>query len=63
MGAAIRQENPKLESRRNELLQKQEELQEQQSNLQSQLLEELANATGDILQNKVFSNIHMYLTT
>ncbi|GLV36072.1 beethoven [Carabus blaptoides fortunei] len=56
LGAAIRQETPKLESRKNELLQKQEELQEQQSNLQSQLLEELANATGDILQNKPLLN-------
>lgn len=53
LSGAIRQEYPELESRKNELLQKQEELQEQQYNLQNRLLEELANASGDILQNKV----------
>lgn len=72
LSGAIRQEYPELESRKNELLQKQEELQEQQYNLQNRLLEELANASGDILQNKVnychkyavclFFVIHIYFS-
>lgn len=53
LSAAIHQEYPQLQAQKSELLQKQEDLQEQQYTLQNRLLEELANATGDILQNKV----------
>lgn len=53
LNGAIHQEYPELQAQKSKLLQKQEDLQEQQHNLQNQLLEELANATGDILQNKV----------
>ncbi|KAF5283232.1 hypothetical protein FQA39_LY17379 [Lamprigera yunnana] len=49
--SAIRQECPELESRHKELLRQREELQEKEYNLQNQLLEDLANASGDILQN------------
>lgn len=64
LNAAIHQEYPELQTKKSELLQKQEELQEQQYNLQNRLLEELANATGDILQNKVcfFNFIFSYLS-
>ncbi|KAK5644082.1 hypothetical protein RI129_007927 [Pyrocoelia pectoralis] len=50
--SAIKQDSPELETRRKELLRQREELQEKQYNLQNQLLEDLANASGDILQNK-----------
>lgn len=50
--SAIKQESPKLEERRKELLKQREELQEKEYNLQNQLLEDLANSSGDILQNK-----------
>ncbi|KAF5303585.1 hypothetical protein FQR65_LT08186 [Abscondita terminalis] len=49
--SAIKQESPELEGRHKELLRQREELQEKQYNLQNQLLEDLANASGDILQN------------
>ncbi|KAK4887690.1 hypothetical protein RN001_003961 [Aquatica leii] len=49
--SAIKQESPELENRHKELLRQREELQEKQYNLQNQLLEDLANASGDILQN------------
>ncbi|GJQ81468.1 btv [Trypoxylus dichotomus] len=49
---AIRQENPQLEERRKQLLKDREEMQEKQYNLQNQLLEDLANSSGNILENK-----------
>ncbi|CAH0554582.1 unnamed protein product [Brassicogethes aeneus] len=51
--AAIKQENPDLENRRKLLLSEKEKLKEKQEMYQNQLLEDLANSTGDILQNKV----------
>uniref|UniRef100_A0A1Y1KVC2 Dynein heavy chain ATP-binding dynein motor region domain-containing protein n=1 Tax=Photinus pyralis TaxID=7054 RepID=A0A1Y1KVC2_PHOPY len=50
--SAIKQDSPELETRRKDLLRQREELQEKQYNLQNRLLEDLANASGDILQNK-----------
>ncbi|KAJ3658130.1 hypothetical protein Zmor_009888 [Zophobas morio] len=51
LSCTIRQENPELEDRRKQLLRQREELQEKQYQLQNQLLEDLANSSGDILQN------------
>nr|XP_022905741.1 cytoplasmic dynein 2 heavy chain 1 [Onthophagus taurus] len=48
----VRQQSPEIEKRRKELLRNREELQEKQFNLQNQLLEDLANSTGNILENK-----------
>lgn len=53
LSCTIRQENPELEDRRKQLLRQREELQEKQYQLQNQLLEDLANSSGDILQNAV----------
>ncbi|CAG9831197.1 unnamed protein product [Diabrotica balteata] len=49
---AISQENPELEKKKNNLLKEKEELEEKLNHLQNQLLEDLANSSGDILQNK-----------
>ncbi|KAL3266574.1 hypothetical protein HHI36_010738 [Cryptolaemus montrouzieri] len=51
ISATIRHENPQLEERKKELVRKTEELQVKQFHLQEQLLEDMANSTGDILQN------------
>lgn len=51
--AALRQEKPQLEVRRAELLRREEELKMSLHQLQENVLHELANAHGDILQNKV----------
>lgn len=53
LSGAIRQENPDLGNRKKQLLKEKEELEETQNQLQNQLLEDLANSTGDILQDKV----------
>ncbi|XP_015834463.1 cytoplasmic dynein 2 heavy chain 1 [Tribolium castaneum] len=51
LSCTIRQENPEMENKRKQLLRQREELQEKQYQLQNQLLEDLANSSGDILQN------------
>ncbi|XP_044749353.1 cytoplasmic dynein 2 heavy chain 1 [Coccinella septempunctata] len=51
ISSTIRQENPQLEESKKELVRRTEELQEQQYQLQERLLEDMANSTGDILQN------------
>lgn len=51
IASTIKQENPQLEERKKDLIRKTEELQEQQYQLQERLLEDMANSTGDILQN------------
>ncbi|KAJ8984389.1 hypothetical protein NQ317_003537, partial [Molorchus minor] len=51
LSGAIRQENPELENKKKQLLRDKEELQEKQANLQNQLLDDLANCKGDILQD------------
>lgn len=53
LNGAVKQECPQLEERKKELSRNREEMQEKLYNLQNQLLEDLANSTGDILQNKV----------
>lgn len=53
LNGAIYQENAEMEERRKQILRDREEMQEKLYNLQNQLLEDLANSTGDILQNKV----------
>lgn len=53
LNGAIHQENAEMEERRKQILRDREEMQEKLYNLQNQLLEDLANSTGDILQNKV----------
>ncbi|XP_069679211.1 cytoplasmic dynein 2 heavy chain 1 isoform X2 [Periplaneta americana] len=52
LASALRQERPELEQRRSELLRQEEELKLKLDQLQEILLQELANAQGDILQNK-----------
>lgn len=61
MQAALRQEKPQLEVRRAELLRREEELKMSLHQLQENVLHELANAHGDILQNKVYSHFLMLL--
>jgi dynein heavy chain 2 len=53
LACALRQERPELEQRRSELLRQEEELKLKLDQLQEILLQELANAEGDILLNKV----------
>jgi hypothetical protein len=53
LACALRQERPELEQRRSELLRQEEELKLKLDRLQEILLQELANAQGDILLNKV----------
>lgn len=53
LACALRQERPELEQRRSELLRQEEELKLKLDQLQEILLQELANAQGDILLNKV----------
>jgi hypothetical protein len=53
LACALRQERPELEQRRSELLRQEEELKLKLDQLQEILLQELASAQGDILQNKV----------
>lgn len=53
LACTLRQERPELEQRRSELLRQEEELKLKLDQLQEILLQELASAQGDILQNKV----------
>jgi hypothetical protein len=53
LACALHQERPELEQRRSELLRQEEELKLKLDRLQEILLQELANAQGDILLNKV----------
>ncbi|CAF1020652.1 unnamed protein product, partial [Adineta ricciae] len=52
LAIAIQHEKPELEIRKTELLRKEEELKIELAKLEDQLLEGLANATGNILENK-----------
>lgn len=53
LACALCTERPELEKRRGELLRREEELSAQLHSLQDGLLQQLAQAQGDILQNKV----------
>lgn len=53
MQCALRQEKPELEVRQRDLLRQEEELKMSLDQLQENVLQQLANAQGDILQNKV----------
>lgn len=57
LACALCTERPELEKRRGELLRREEELSVQLHTLQDGLLQQLAQAQGDILQNKVFSTL------
>lgn len=52
LGVTLQHEQPELETRKSELLQKEEELKVQLAGLEKTLLEELASSTGDILENQ-----------
>lgn len=56
LASAIQQERPDLESRRSEILKQQEEMKSKLYDLQEILLQKLASAQGDILQNKDLLN-------
>lgn len=53
MATVLKYEKPELEERRSQLLRQEEDLKMKLDQLQEVLLHELANAQGDILQNKV----------
>ncbi|KAI0210443.1 Cytoplasmic dynein 2 heavy chain 1 [Lamellibrachia satsuma] len=52
LATTIQHEKPELEVRKTELLKQEEDLKIQLATLEDMLLEELANATGNILENK-----------
>ena len=52
MGTAIKHEKPELEERQSELLEQEEKLKLQLVKLEDELLEELATAEGNLLENK-----------
>jgi dynein heavy chain 2 len=52
LGATLQHEKPELEHRKSELLQKEEGLKVELAELEKQLLESLADASGDILENQ-----------
>lgn len=52
LGITIQHEKPELEVRKTDLLKQEEDLKIQLAQLEDSLLEELANATGNILENK-----------
>jgi len=52
LAATIEHEKPELEVKKTELLRSEEGLKDQLNSLEEQLLQELANATGNILENK-----------
>lgn len=54
LACALCAERPELEKKRGELLRQEEDLSVQLHALQDGLLQQLAQAQGDILQNKVF---------
>jgi dynein heavy chain 2 len=51
LGATLQQEKPELEQRKSELLQREEEFKVQLADLEKKLLEQLADASGNILEN------------
>jgi dynein heavy chain 2 len=51
LGATLQQEKPELEQRKSALLQKEEEFKVQLAELEKKLLEQLADASGNILEN------------
>lgn len=53
LAATIQNEKPELEQRKTELLKTEEDMKVQLSNLEDSLLQELATAEGNILENKV----------
>lgn len=52
LGKALQQEKPELEERKSLLLKQEEDLKIQISNLEDDLLNQLANSSGNILENK-----------
>ena len=52
LGVTLQYEKPELEHRKSELLQKEEALKVEVSNLEKQLLEQLADSSGNILENE-----------
>eukprot|EP00392_Amoebophrya_sp_AT5.2_P002499 g2504.t1 len=52
LGVTLAHEKPELESRKSELLQKEEGLKVQLSELETQLLEQLADSSGNLLENE-----------
>jgi dynein heavy chain 2 len=52
LGTTLQQEKPELEQRKSELLQKEEEFKVQLADLEKKLLTQLADATGNILENE-----------
>ncbi|CAJ1327577.1 unnamed protein product [Effrenium voratum] len=52
LGVTLQHEKPELEQRKSELLQKEEALKVELSNLEKQLLEQLADSRGNILENE-----------
>jgi dynein heavy chain 2 len=52
LAKALKQERPELEERKSQLLKQEEELKIQISQLEDELLNQLANSTGNILENK-----------
>ncbi|CAG9863949.1 unnamed protein product [Phyllotreta striolata] len=59
LSRAISQENPEIENKQKELLKEREEMEEKLDNLQNQLLEDLANSKGNILQdNKLLESLN-----
>lgn len=51
LGQTLQQEKPELEQRKSELLQREEEFKVQLAGLEKKLLEQLADASGNILEN------------
>jgi dynein heavy chain 2 len=52
LGTILQQEKPELEQRKSELLQREEEFKVQLADLEKKLLESLADASGNILENE-----------
>jgi len=52
LGATLKHEKPELEQRKSELLEKEEALKVELASLEKQLLESLADASGNILENE-----------
>lgn len=56
LSRAIIQENPEIENKKKKLVKEKEEFEEKLDQLQNQLLEDLANSSGNILQDSVSNN-------
>merc|ERR1719253_256724 len=52
LGTILQQEKPELEQKKSELLQREEEFKVQLADLEKKLLESLADASGNILENE-----------